>query len=89
MNKIYKEIDILLENIKMLRKKFHLSKKSMAQIMGISVESINKIESGKCPEKLKIDILFRLEKFFSIPVYKLFLSQIISSGDEKDRKYTT
>jgi len=42
----------LCRNISYLRKKHNLSKSKMAKILGISVKSLNLIESGVIPSRL-------------------------------------
>ncbi|MEE0947058.1 MAG: helix-turn-helix transcriptional regulator [Acutalibacteraceae bacterium] len=66
------EIKTLLINIVLLRRKYNLSKKKMAELIGTSIYSINKIEKGICPKRMKIDVLFKIQNNFNIPVYKLF-----------------
>ena len=58
-----------LENIKLLRSHYSFSKKKMAEIMGIRVKMLSKLESGEMSKGLSIKAL--LIVFFSIFVYSL------------------
>ena len=60
------EFVIFQNNIKFLRKKENLSKKDMAKLLQISVNSLNKIESGIMPERLGIGIVFRIQQVFGV-----------------------
>ncbi len=61
-----KEILIFCQNIKYLRKIHHLSKKKMAQLLGISVDSLTKLEHDIMPPMLSCEILFHILDNFSI-----------------------
>lgn len=69
---ICRNFEIFLHNIVWLRKHYRLSKKGMAQILGISVWSLNKLENGEIPPKLKIDIVFSIQDHFGIHPKDLF-----------------
>ena len=60
------EFVIFQNNIKFLRKKENLSKKDMAKLLQISVNSLNKIESGIMPERFRIGIVFRIQQVFGV-----------------------
>jgi len=62
----------LCRNISYLRKKHNLSKSKMAKILGISVKSLNLIESGVIPSRLNCDVLYRLYFHFNISIKKMF-----------------
>ncbi len=66
------EIEQFLENIISLRKHYGLSKKRMAQILGIGMGSYNKIEQGIFPKRLTTDVIFNITKHFKIPPAALF-----------------
>lgn len=46
------QMDNFLHNIAWLRQHYGFSKRKMAKILHIGIPSLNKIESGKCPERL-------------------------------------
>ena len=54
------------QNFTYLRKHLGISKRKMAELSGISVSSVTKIENGEIPPKLSIEILFEIEKYFGI-----------------------
>lgn len=66
------EIEQFLKNIIFLRKHYGLSKKRMAQILGIGMGSYNKIEQGIFPKRLTTDVIFNITKYFKIPPAALF-----------------
>ena len=66
------EIDIFLKNISCLRKHNKLSKRKMAEILGIGVKSLNKIENGELPPRIGVNVFFKIEKNFGISPKNLF-----------------
>ena len=66
------EIFILLTNIIILRKSHKLSKKEMADIMGVSLYVLNRIEKEHYPYAIKINSIFKLSHYFGIPPHNLF-----------------
>ena len=62
-----REAEIWMKNVCFLRKITGLSKRKMATLMGIGVASLNKIERGEMPERLTVEVIFRIEKEFGIP----------------------
>jgi DNA-binding XRE family transcriptional regulator len=60
-------IDIFLYNIAWLRKHHGLSKKEMAKRLDIGLWSLNKIEKGELPPRLRCDIIFAVHQNFGIP----------------------
>ena len=66
------DIEQFLENIASLRKHYGLSKKRMAQILGIGIGSYNKLEQGIFPERLTVDVIFNMTKYFKITPANLF-----------------
>ena len=63
---------IFFHNIVWLRKHYGISKKRMAELLGIGLWSLNKIEKGIIPPRLDVHILFAVSKQFGIPVSELF-----------------
>ena len=49
--------EVLTHNLLWLRKKHGYSQKTMAQIMGIGVTSLRRLERGELPPRLTIDCL--------------------------------
>ncbi len=69
---IQTEIKQFLVNVAYLRKRHNLSKKEMAQILGIGIGSYNKLEQGILPERLSVDVIFNITDYFKIPPANLF-----------------
>ena len=61
-----KQLDNFLYNISWLRKHNGLSKKKMAEILEISVSTLNKIENGELPPRLGVGVVFNLHRHFGI-----------------------
>lgn len=61
-----------LENIKLLRSHYSFSKKKMAEIMGISVKMLSKLESGEMSKRLSAKSLLKLSAFFKVSTDLLF-----------------
>lgn len=61
-----KEYAILLNNIIWLRKHYKFSKERMADIMGIEINTLEKIESGKIPDELTVEAILKMQNFFRI-----------------------
>ncbi len=59
-------IEIFCNNVRMLRMEHHLTKKEMARIMGIGVQSLSKIENGILPPRMSGNVLFRLHRYFGV-----------------------
>lgn len=61
-----REIKIFMKNIAYIRKKHGLSKREMAKLLKIGVESLNKLESGELPKRLSVKVLFEIERHFGV-----------------------
>ena len=57
---------VFVRNIAYLRKKNGLSKRKMANLLGIGVYSITKIEKGIFPQNLNADVIYNIYKEFGI-----------------------
>ena len=51
---------IFCENVKILREQHHLSKREMARRMGIGLTTLNELEAGRLPRRLKAGAFLRL-----------------------------
>lgn len=60
------DYDIFMHNVAWLRKKHGFTKKKMAALMGIGIESLNKIEKGVFPKNLKVDAIINIQKSFGV-----------------------
>lgn len=59
-------LSTLMYNLRWLRRKNQLSQKAMAQLLGISVSSLRKLETGSLPPRLTISFLFQIQRHFHI-----------------------
>ena len=66
------EFDIFCHNITWLLKKHNYTKKEMANLLGISIGSLNKIERGQIPPRMTTEVLNQACKHFDIPIHSLF-----------------
>lgn len=66
------ELAVFCENIRLLRERNGLTKKQMTEIMGIGMASLNKIEKGIVPEKLKVEALLYTANYFHYAPHELF-----------------
>lgn len=66
------EVQHFCNNVTSIRKKYYLSEKSMAMLMGICEEDLLEIESGSLPDSVTVETLFRLHKVFALPVDAFF-----------------
>ncbi|MBR5538641.1 MAG: helix-turn-helix transcriptional regulator [Clostridia bacterium] len=69
------EFDTLLHNICKLRQHNKLSKKQMADIMGVSLNTLNKIEKGEFPPRLGANSIYNICVYFKMHSSELFKSQ--------------
>ena len=60
------ELGSFMRNIAWLRKHHGLSKKKMAELLGIGVETLNKIEQGQFPPRLGVSVMEKLWIHFGI-----------------------
>lgn len=61
-----RELATLCRNIRYLRISHGLSKKKMAEIMGIGVRSLNRMERGDFPSGIGISVFFRIHRTFGV-----------------------
>lgn len=66
------DIRVFCENVKKIRENKKLSKRAMAELLGISVYSLNLLERGKVPHRLSIDIVYNINSSFGIGPNELF-----------------
>lgn len=67
------EIEIFCSKVRKLRQMSKMSKKEMAEIMGISVYILTKIESGVLPESVDVSSLLKLCEKFDVRPSSMFL----------------
>ena len=73
-NEIYWKF--FVNNIIWLRKHHKFSKEKMAEILGINVEMLNRIENGEIPEELSVEIIFKISSHFSLNPKVLFCEHL-------------
>ncbi len=66
------DIENFCENVRRLRREEGLTQKQMAQVMGIGIYSLRKLEAGCLPPMMGMDAIFRLHSRFGIPLRLLF-----------------
>lgn len=64
----------LSQNIIWLRNHYELSKRDMMKIMGIGAKTLDRIENGELPKRLKASALIRLCERFDIKADELLYS---------------
>ena len=65
-NDTNKELEILMKNIKYIRNKNGLSKTEMARMLGIRINTLEKIENCIITKSLTVEIIYRIHKTFGI-----------------------
>lgn len=58
---------IFMDNIAWLREQSGLSKKTMAELLHIGVNTLTKIEQGEMPPNLSSGVLVQIQNVFDIP----------------------
>jgi len=61
------EYDIVCENIRYLRKKYGLSRTAMARRLHITVRTLDLLEAGIFPDRIRIGIFFHVWQAFDVP----------------------
>ena len=72
VSEIHDNFAIFLHNVAQLRKTHGLSKTKMANLLGIGLWSLNKLEKGEIPPRMDVRIVFAISKEFRIPPAELF-----------------
>lgn len=67
-----KETACFMHNVLWLRKHYGFSKKEMSGLLNISIKTLNKIENGKLPPRLTVEIVFNIIDRFKISPKSLF-----------------
>lgn len=58
--------DIFVENIVALRKKYHMSRKTLALLINIPESLLKRIEEGTLAPALPLESLYRIPRIFNI-----------------------
>ncbi len=75
----------LSHNIIWLRKHHGYSKRKMAELLGIGLWSLNRLERFEIPPKLTVDILYWLHQQFRLLPH-ILLTQRLDAADGTDKK---
>ena len=67
-----KELQSFCTNIRFLRKTYHLSKRSMAMLIGISAKELSFLEAGIVTDNVTTHTLQRLQHVFMLPMGAFF-----------------
>ena len=70
------DVTILCDNIRFLRKRGSLSLREMANVTGVSLYMIRKLESGHLPARLDVNFLFRIQKVFGVKCKDLLADRL-------------
>ena len=60
------ELEMFCHNMREIRRHYGISKKKMAELLGIGVGSLCQIEQGVIPSRLTVEILLAVQKQFKI-----------------------
>lgn len=74
------EMDNLANNLAHLRKESGISKQELADIMGVGLWTVTKLERGELPPRMKVEALFRIQHRFGVSVHRL-LGERLSKGE--------
>jgi len=66
------DINVFCQKVKTIRKENNLSKKEMAQIMGISVYALTIIEGGDLPDEVDVSVLLKIHEHFGVAPSSMF-----------------
>ena len=67
------DLQIMCDNIKLLRLKNNLSQSEMADKLKIKAKTLQDIENGVVPPRLCCEILFHIQHHFAISPRQLFI----------------
>lgn len=65
------EMNHLANNLTYLRKENGISKQELADIMGVGLWTVTKLERGELPPRMKVEALFRIQHRFGVSVHRL------------------
>ena len=71
-----KEFQNICHNIRWLRAHHGLSRSAMARKLHITVKSLDLLEAGVIPQRIRIDFLFFAQQAFNIPVKNLVMCRL-------------
>ena len=74
------EMNRLANNLTYLRKENGIAKQELADIMGVGLWTVTKLERGELPPRMKVEALFRIQHRFGVSVHRL-LGERLSKGE--------
>ncbi len=70
-----KELKKFCCNVEKIKQDYNLSDEKLMKIMHTSRKSLKSIKNGKVPERVSVEVLFHLNKYFNIDIPSLFTQQ--------------
>lgn len=77
MDDLLDPFTVFTYNMMFLRRKYDLSKKVMAGLLGIGMDSLRKIERGVFPPRLRVSVFFEVQRHFGIRVSDLLSKKLV------------
>ena len=65
------EYQIVCHNIRILRKNYGLSRTAMAKRIHVSMKTLDCLEAGVFPDRIRIHFFYNVERAFGIPPKKM------------------
>ena len=63
-------------NVRVLRKKYGLSRTAMARRLHVTIKTLDSIEAGVIPDRVGVLFLFYLQRDFHIPISTLLMFRL-------------
>ena len=70
------ELKNFMRNVTELRRHNGYSKKRMAELLGISIGTLSKMECGQFPPRLSVTVMYNVWKHFGVHVKDQFLPHV-------------
>lgn len=65
-------LQVFCDNVRNLRMTHHLSRTAMAKRCGVSLTTLDSLESGVLPKGMTVKVFFCISQSFGIPIPQLF-----------------
>ena len=73
---IAEEYQIVCHNIRVLRKRHGLSRTAMARRIHVSLKTLDSLEAGIFPKRIRIGFFFHVERAFGISPQKMLMERL-------------
>ena len=83
---IGKEYANICENIRYLRLRHGLSRTAMARRLHITSKTLDLLEAGVFPDRIRIDFLFLVQQVFGVPPKQLLTCRLAQMDMEAKQK---